>query len=173
MDYKNTVALVATLPFYIGNWWEMQNNITARWQELQFDYNGSPTRFSQKSISFNTVQTFNLPNDFALELTGFFNSPQYTWGVTRVEAFGKLNIGIQKKFEKNNSTLRFTVDDVFKTGNWNFSIYVPEQNIDSKSYLEFSQTVFKLTFSQRFGNNKLKSKRERAVGSEDERKRVN
>ncbi len=173
MDYKNTVSFLATLPFYIGNWWEMQNNLIVSWQELNFDYTGEAVTFSQKSFTFNTTQIFKLPKNFTIEISGFYNSPQYSWGVTKVDAFGKVNLGIQKKFGKNNTTLRLTVDDVFKTGNRYFSIYLPEQNIDSKSYLEFSQTVVKITFSQRFGNNKLKSNRQRATGSEEERRRVN
>jgi hypothetical protein len=173
MDYKNTVSIVATLPFYIGNWWEMQNNIIGSWQELVFDYNKEQVNFRQYAFTFNTTQTFKLPRDFTIELSGFYNSPQYTWGVTKFEAFGKVNIGVQKKFEKSNSTLRFTVEDLFKTGNWNNSIILPEQGIESYGYLEFSQTVAKLTFTQRFGNNKLKSSRKRATGSEEERGRVN
>jgi hypothetical protein len=173
LDYKNTLALTLTLPVYIGNWWEMQNNIIASWQELKYDYTGTPLLLSQKAITINTTQTFNLPKNFAIEFSGFYNSPQFGWGITKNEAFWKLNIGIQKKFKKNNTTLRLTVDDVFKTGNRNSFISIPEQGIESKAYFEFSQTVVKLTFSQRFGNNKLKSKRDRKTGSEEERRRVN
>ena len=173
MDYRNTVSMITTLPIYISDWWEIQNNFIVNWQELQFEYNEMQTNFDQWFFTINTTQTFNLLKNFTIELSAFYNSPHFFWGIDKVEAYGMVNIGIQKKFEKNNTTLRLTVDDIFKIGNWSSSVSIPEQGIETQSYFELSYPVVRLTFSQQFGNNKLKSKRECATGSEEERSRVN
>jgi hypothetical protein len=50
-------------------------------------------------------------------------------------------------------------------GNLNF----PGQNLIGDYKLQFSQPTIKLTYTRNFGNDKLKEKRERCTGAEDEK----
>ena len=50
---------------------------------------------------------------------------------------------------------------------------LPDQNIKTHNKFDFSNRTYILTYSNSFGNSKLKSSRERQTGSEEERNRVN
>lgn len=52
------------------------------------------------------------------------------------------------------------------------SCSIPSQNIDTGGLLIFARPLYKLSWSQNFGNKALKDKRNRKTSSEDERKRV-
>jgi hypothetical protein len=93
------------------------------------------------------------------------------FGTARLEGYGMLNAGIQKKVGKGK--LRFGVDDVFNTFIFETSVKVPEQNLDAEANYKFTQRTYKLTYTRSFGNEKLKDKRNRTTGSEEERGRVN
>ena len=56
---------------------------------------------------------------------------------------------------------------------WDVVNAIPEQNLKTKSSLDFMSRTFVLTYSRNFGNKKLKSARERARGAEEEKNRVN
>ena len=49
---------------------------------------------------------------------------------------------------------------------------VPAENLDVKNKLDFETQVFRITYNQRFGNNKLKGKRNRKSGSDTELQRI-
>ena len=49
----------------------------------------------------------------------------------------------------------------------------PGYNLVSKRIWPFFTTGFNLTYSRNFGNQKLKAKRDRSTGAEDEKGRVN
>lgn len=89
-----------------------------------------------------------------------------------MKAYGMVNFGTQIKFPKSNSNLKFGVNDIFSTMKFNF-----ENNSDVLGYqaamnLNMQRRIFKVTFSQNFGNNLLKSKRNRVTASDAERQRV-
>jgi len=93
------------------------------------------------------------------------------FGAFEVQPFGGLNAAIQKKF-KNSGALTFGVDNIFNSYKFKVSQSVASQHIESKGVFIFSQRLFKLTWSQNFGNAALKDKRNRATASEEERRRV-
>ena len=83
-----------------------------------------------------------------------------------------MNVGIQKKFGDQGGTLRIGYDDVFNTLRFRADVDIPELNQYFKANLRFSQPTFKISFSQNFGSQQVKGKRERGTGAEEERKRI-
>lgn len=171
-NLSNVKTLSATLsvPLTITNWWSMQNNLTGTWQQVNTVYNNTDLRIEQKSIRINSAQSFTLPKDFAVELSGFYQTAGM-FGTARLAAYGMLNAGIQKKIGKGK--LRFGVDDIFNTFIFETSVKVPEQNLDAEANYKFTQRTYRLTYTRSFGNDKLKEKRNRVTGAEEERGRVN
>jgi len=83
-----------------------------------------------------------------------------------------INIGISKKF-KNESSLTFSVQDITATsGIREWEYYQPELGIRTFGENDFSERVFQLTYSLPFGNQKVKEKRKRKIGSQEERDRM-
>jgi hypothetical protein len=172
LDYRQTINISLTIPFYPTDWWEMQNNISGNWQQNKGLAGREVAVFEQKSYSLFTSQAFKLPKAFRMEVSGFYSSP-VLFGITRSDAFGTLNFGLEKKFNEGNSTMRFAIQDILQTNVWASSAYIPENATTLDVYLRFQNRTFRLTYTYNFGNNKVKTARERETGSEDERQRVN
>lgn len=172
LKYKKTAALSVSLPFSPRPWWNMFINAAGNWQEAGIYNEGMLNVIDLKSINIYTSQTFTLPKDFTLEVNGFYNSGAL-FGSFVMKAFGGVNAGLQKKFRKNGSSLRLGFDNIFNTLVWKMSAEVPELGQSFNSRIQFSNPTVKISYSQSFGNSKMKSQRKRGTGSEEERQRVN
>ena len=94
-------------------------------------------------------------------------------GTAVLEEYYSVNIGIQKKFGESGGTLGFKVNDLFDAVTWKVTADIPEQNLNTVSNFDIFNRTFLLTYSNSFGNSKLKSARQRATGAEEEKRRVN
>lgn len=169
---RDIFSLNLTLPWKVNNWWNMQNNLSLNRQTLHAIYNQEPLTLAQQNLGINTTQSVTLPKDFSVELRGYFLSGSL-FGIYRVPAFGSVDVGIQKKFNTGKSSLRLSLSDVFGVPVYKPSVDLPEKNLVFNGRLQFYNSYLRLTYTSRFGNEKVKAKRNRSTGSEDEQQRVN
>jgi hypothetical protein len=101
-----------------------------------------------------------------------YNGPSIS-GAIKAKSRFFMNFGIQKKFSEKWGTLRFNVNDIFDSLKFQATQDLPEENIKAWADIDFSNRTFVLTYTRNFGNNKVKSARERDTGAEEERNRVN
>ena len=168
---QKTLTAVVSFPLAIAKWWNMQNNAIASSQVLNAFYLGSPLVVKQKNFNINSIQTFILPKNFAIELSGFYQSGGL-FGIYKVSSIASMDFGLQKKFEPKKGNLRFNISNVFGPPNFKAEANAPEYNLVVNGELRFSVRTFRLTYTRSFGNDKIKSKRERSTGSEQEKQRV-
>lgn len=169
----NAQTLFASLffPLHPAKWWDMQNNIMLISQESMFEYEGADLSIGNTFWGLNSTQSFTLPKSFSLEISANFYSPGY-WGIYKWRPNGSVTAGLQKKLSEKWGTLNLNVSDIFLTNNWFGSAFQPEVNLRLKNSYQQTERTFMLTWTNKFGNNKLKDARNRARGASDEMRRL-
>ena len=160
-----------SLPFQATKWWNMQNSLNGYWQTVNTFYK-EEVKKKYTSIYINTTQNFILPKNYSIELAGWYSSGG-GWGLSEWKPIGGLDIGIQKKFPQKKSDLRLSFRNILNTQDYGNTTSVPEQNLCLKSSANWSNPNFSITFMHSFGNDKVKAKRDRSTGAEEEQGRAN
>ena len=159
-----------SLPFKITKWWNMQNNISGYWNRSVTFYKAT-VKTESTTFSINTTQTFTLPKNMSLELSGFYYSGG-SWGIYKNDPIGSVDFGIQKKFVKKKSTLSFNIRNLLNSLEYNSYAIIPEQNLVEKNRSIYGYTNYSVSYTHNFGSDKVKGKRERSTGAEDEKSRA-
>jgi iron complex outermembrane receptor protein len=118
--------------------------------------------YAQNSIVFGKTYT--------AQITGVYNAPSVYMGTFKANAIWSVDAGLQKKIWKGKATVKTSVSDLFRTLRYTGTTDFVGQKTISASRFESRQ--FKLGFIVRFGNNQVKTSRQRSTGAEDENKRV-
>jgi hypothetical protein len=171
LDQERVLGGNLSMPFHPTKWWDMQNNAYVNSTAIDFKIDGKPLKVQNVNYGFNTTNSFTLPHKWSIELSGNYNSPGY-WGVAKWEAQGTVNAGIQKDFGDKGGKLRFNVNDIFQTSNWYGATNQPDVNLFVRSSFQVAERVFMLSWSNKFGNNKLKSERKRQTAAAEEKERL-
>ncbi len=167
---SKNLSLTLSIPVSPVKWWNMYYNIIGGFMKSEKYYGNELAKFEAGGVGMFSTQTFTLPANFTFELSGFYGTGGL-FGVVKMNPAGVLNAGLQKKFG-DNTTFRVGYDDVFHTLNYSGESDLPQLNQFFSAYLLFQQPTFKMSFSHNFGNQKMKGKRERQTGAEEERGRI-
>jgi iron complex outermembrane receptor protein len=156
-------------PIHINNWWNMINNGNIYYQHFRGRLGTTQLDRGKPAANWRTNNTFTFKKGWTAELSGNVNSGgQYSFMV--LEPQWGVGAGVQKTMMKAKGTLRFNVTDIFWTN-------LPKAVITYDNYIEkwhaYRETrVANLTFTYRFGSNKVQQARRRTTASEEERQRA-
>lgn len=100
LENQKLVSVALSVPVTVTKWWTMQFNVTGIWQQVNALYKDEQLRMEQKNVRINITQSFMLPKDFSMELSGFYQSP-FLNGIVSFRSSGSLDFGMRKKFGKN------------------------------------------------------------------------
>jgi iron complex outermembrane receptor protein len=122
---------------------------------------------SEPSFYFNSTNTFVLPKNYSLELSGFYQHKLIA-GMLDINEAWEMGIGVQKKILNNKGVLKFNVTDLFRkntsSGGSGFA------NVDSHFFALHETRVGTLSFVYNFG--KAASQVKKRSGSDEEKNRV-
>ena len=165
----NNINLSVGMPLKPTNWWTIRPGADVFWNAYNAEYGGQRLDYRQLSANFTLNQSFVLPHGFTAELSGFYNSPTI-YGQLHFSSLGQLSAGVQKSLWNKAATLRLNVSDLFYTMRPTGRIDYGNTNLIFTNRGE--SRVARLTFTWNFGNQKLKTARQRRSGVDDEQGRI-
>ena len=157
-------------PIKITKWWNMINNGNLYYNHFNGSLGGTNLDNGKPAFDLSSNNTFTFKNGWVAELSGNYNSGGQSGFMVFDPRWG-ISAGVQKAILKNKGTIRFNITDIFWTN-------LPKAVITYDNYIEkwraYRETrVANLTFTYRFGNNKVQAARRRTTASEEERQRAN
>jgi hypothetical protein len=168
---EEVISLDVNYSTQLMKWWNVFADATVYRSHYFADFgDGKSVDISQTTFNFYAQNTFTLPMNFSLELSGYYSSPSIWGGTYFTDMNWSLDAGVQKKLFKNRGTLKAAVSDIFHTQPW-FA-----ENKFGGFYLltsgDWESRELRLTFTYLFGNNQVKGGRQRQTGNAEEMKRV-
>lgn len=155
-------------PFSPTKWWEVYVNV----QASNSSFKGNDVNFvsiTQNNFNLYGQNTFSLPRNIKLEVSGWFSSPSVWGGTYRTKSLGSLDLAVQKKVWHDKINVRMAVSDVFFTSPWRGNFKFGDLSIRGNGGWESRQ--FRLNLSYIFGNSNLKTT-EKKSSIDDENKRI-
>lgn len=176
LAYQNNLTFQTSIPVSVNNWWTLNYGFTGGLRQFKVEHTRKPAEKTYFGYSLNFSQTFKLPQNFDIEISGWYNSLSYN-GSIRVDGFGTMNGGIKKELKNNAGSLQLSVADILKSFQINTRYgTITEEAFNIKNHVQINTEsrktpVFKLTYSRSFGGN-IKSRKTANSGSADERDRI-
>lgn len=175
-DRQDNLALQATIPVKAAAWWGMDYGFTGGYHKYRISYFPQLLEKSYFSCSFSFTESFKPAANYAIELSGYYNSSSYS-GNSRANGMAIFNLGIKKDISNQNGSFQLSFSDLFRgasyrnrlglltTDNFNSDVkvdYQPESHIFP---------VIKLSYSRSFGSGSKKNTHN-TNGSKEEQDRL-
>lgn len=169
LSSSDYVGLSISAPVRINNWWNMTNNANVFYEKFNGSFSGTTLNNGKPAVDIRTNNSFTFKKGWSAELNANFNSGgQY--GFMVLDPRWGVGAGVQKTILDKKGTVRFNISDIFWTN-------LPRAVVSFNNYVEkwhaFRESrVANLSFTYRFGNNKVQGARRRTTASEEERQRA-
>jgi iron complex outermembrane recepter protein len=167
---QRIINLGISYPFQVAKWWDVYVSVDAYRSSFEAT-NDKYVPITRSTASFYGQNTFSLPKKWKMEISGWFSTPSVWGGTYLAKSLGSLDIAFQKKIFQEKISARLSFNDVFFTSFWRGDMQYGDLKIKGKGGWESRQ--IKLNLSYNFGNNQVKSARNRKTGLEDESNRIN
>lgn len=169
LDNVEYFSLSASIPFSIGKWMNSINNVTSYMGNYKGNYANTFLNDGNVVFDFNTSNSFNLGNDWTAELNfNYHTREQYAF--MNLNPQWGLGGGISKQLFKKKATIKLAFTDVFWENLPSALITFRDYTETFDVYRETRQAI--VSYTHRFGDNKLQPQRRRVGGAEDEKRRA-
>ncbi|MEJ5994678.1 TonB-dependent receptor [Pedobacter sp. Du54] len=160
------------VPTTIAKFWKMYTNLSLYFNKFD-DNNLEGAAFTANKVAYNlnSTHSITLPKDFAFEVNFWLNSPRIN-GVeeTTITQYA-LNAGLQKSMMDKKLKIRVGIDDIFLTNRWEGKLAY--QNVNLQVVNRYLSRRASFTVNYNFGNQNVKSARNRNTATEDLKNRAN
>jgi outer membrane receptor protein involved in Fe transport len=163
-------GLTATAPVRISKRWNMINNLNVYYNKFNGDLGGVALDKGAPSMSVRTNNNFSFNKGWAAEFTLHYIASGQSGYMKTASQWG-LALGGQKTVLKGKGTIRANVTDLFWT-NLPGGTVIYEGKYVEHWHAYRDTRVANLSFTYRFGNNKVQQARRRTTASEEERQRA-
>lgn len=160
-------AMASVTPF---GWWDAQIQSGLQHQNLQSKIYSAADR-SYKNLSYyigvNNAFRLNKSGTFLAEINFYYLS-KFRDDFLETQPAGNLDAGLKALLFDKRLSISLNGSDILASQKWRGVHVVTEQRIDNY----FDTRNVRWTMQYKFGNNKIKGKRERSLGVEAERERM-
>ncbi len=154
-----------------ANWYSLFTNLNAFTTKYKADFgDGRKIDLSVNSATINIQQSAKLGKGWTIEMSGYYNSPSVWSGTFKSKELYGIDAGIQKQLFNKKGNIRIAYSDIFHTQWWRGVSDFAGQVLTAEYRWEAQQ--FKVNFSYRFGNSKIKAANQRKTVLDEEGKRV-
>lgn len=162
-------GIAISAPVKIAKWWNSTNNANIYYGLYKGNLANTNLRNGKATFNINSTNAFTLGNGFTAELTGSYQYREL-YGYMDLNPYGLLSLGLQKAIIKGKGTLKLNMTDIFHSASKAIVTY--RDYVESFAVWRDSRAAT-ISFTYRFGNNKVKAARQMTGGAEDEKKRAN
>ncbi|MBC6607924.1 TonB-dependent receptor [Hymenobacter sp. BT188] len=162
-------VLTLTAPLEPTKWWSVYNNVLVYYNHFEGKVADTMPPRTWITVNLSTNSTFKFGTGWLAELNGTYLAPE-RYGYERLRARGQIAIGIQKQLWNNKASVKVNATDILYTSPVR-STYA-YANFEDTFYNRLDARVATLSFTYRFGNDKLAPIRRRQSGAEDEKRRA-
>ncbi|WP_044102878.1 TonB-dependent receptor domain-containing protein [Neolewinella persica] len=166
---QSVINLGVSYPFSLTKWASSYVSVNA----FQSSYDSTNPEFvavTQQTLSLYAQTTFKLPGAFSFEVSGWYSSPSVWGGTYETKSMGSLNLAAQRKFLKDQLTIRIAANDVLFTSPWEGTTRFGALFIDGSGGGDSRNVT--LSASYNFGGKEVKGARKRDSGLEEEAGRM-
>lgn len=157
-------------PLRIKKWWNSNNDFSTYYAFYTGNIaNTSIQQVGNLTFNFSSVNRFDISKTLSAELSGNYRARElYAYEV--VKPIWSVSCGIQKRFWKNNATVKLNVSDIFYTSN-------PRADVQFTNYKETFNVkrdtrLAVLSFNYKLGKNSIAPSRRRSGGADDIKQRA-
>ncbi len=170
LESSDYFGLTATTPVKINKWWNMVNNVNIFYNHFNGNLARTPISNGSPAANIRTNNNFTFKKGWSAELSASYNSAGRQ-GYMYSKAQWGIAIGAQKTVMQGKGTIRFNVSDIFWTNLPRATVTYEGRYVENwHAYRE--SRVANLSFTYRFGNNKVQAARRKSMASEEEIRRA-
>jgi hypothetical protein len=167
---QNVASLNISYPFEFRNY-SLFANVNTLYSDFAGDFGvGRGINLSSWTVNIYAQNSYRFGHGWSAEVSGFYSSPSIWQGTMKASYIWAVDAGVQKNVLNGNGTIKASVSDVFHSMKWTATSNFAGQSIAAAGNYDSRQ--FKINFTYRFGNQKLKPSRQRSSGLEEEMKRA-
>jgi len=162
-----TSYLNMNLPFKVGKFWTMNNNITGIYMHFKGPIAGYDIDRGSFFVQANSFHNFRVTPQLSFEASVNGNTP-FIYNLFKIRSRINTDLGANYTFKDQKSSLKLAVTDVFRSSRNNLDTDFNQFQSKIRQYND-NQTV-RLTFTYKFGN--LKQQIRKSDSKNEEKDRV-
>ncbi|MBI5914297.1 MAG: TonB-dependent receptor [Bacteroidetes bacterium] len=168
---QNNLSLNFSAPITVNKWLSFYTNLSGYRTHNEADFgDGKLVDLTIYAYNFYAQSTVNLPKGIVAEVSGWYSSPSVWGGTFETKKMWSMDAGLQKKFLKDKMTIKLSMSDLFKTNKWTAESFFG--TLYMRGGGGWDSRRFRANLTYNFGNQEVKSARDRTTGLEDEKNRV-
>ncbi len=169
LDNVEYYSVSASIPITVGKWLNSVNNISTYMGNYKGNYANTFLNDGNVVFDFNTSNSFSLGHDWTAELNFNYHSREQ-YAFMNLNPMWGLGGGISKQVFKKKGTIKLAVTDVFWENLPSAFIKYRDYTETFDVYRETRQAI--VSYTHRFGDNKLAPARRRSGSAEEEKQRA-